>query len=111
MKKRQFFNADTPETSAIFSGLHSKTIEQKQETREEEKPINPFAHIDEGNKLLEHARLEAAKLSDATQIFVNGPVTRPQESETVSLDDLPAIVRQAAEAAVTVAMNRRKKNR
>lgn len=109
MYKKQFFNADTPETNAIFSGLSNKVLESKKEVRDEAPKIDPFAHIDEKNKLLEQARLDAAKLSDATQVFVNGPTTRPTESETISYDELPAIVRQAAEANILKKLS--KKNR
>lgn len=105
--KKQFFNADSIETSAIFSGLSSKVLTEKPEVRPEETTINIYKHIDDGNKRLEQARIEAAKISDATQTLVNGPVTMATESETVSLDDLPAIVRQAAEASL---LKRAKKN-
>ncbi len=94
--KRQFSNADSTETSAIFRGIQH--IAEVKEVREEPKRVNPFEHIDAGNKILQEARMQAAVVSDPTQTLVRGPVE--VSSETVSLEELPALVRQAAEASI-----------
>lgn len=96
--KRQFSNADTSETRAIFRGIDASNIEAPLELREEPKRVNPFEHIDAGNKALQEARMQAASISDPTQTLVRGPVETT--SESVTLEDLPAIVRHAAEAAI-----------
>lgn len=96
--KRQFTNADTIETRAIYKNLEVATIGAPQELREEPKRVNPFEHIDAGNKILQEARIQAASVSDPNQTLVSGPIE--STSETVRLDELPAIVRQAAEASL-----------
>jgi len=95
--KRQFSNADTMETRLLYRGIESN-IEGPEELRPEPKRVNPFQHIEDGNKALQEARIQAALHSDATQTLVHGPIETT--TETVSMEDLPAIVRQAAEASI-----------
>jgi len=69
------------------------------EVRPEAPRINPFEAIEERNRAMDLARLEAARISDPTQVLVKEPVAIGQ-TQTVSIDELPAIVRQATEAAL-----------
>jgi hypothetical protein len=63
-------------------------------------PINPFSEIEERNKELDRIRQEMALRSDDTQILVKEPPKQADKQETVSLDQLPFVVKQAAEAAI-----------
>jgi len=97
--KALFYNADTAETAALFAGLDQLKLEPIVEVRKEEPAINPYAHIDERNRELSEARLLAAEISDPNQVLLKGP-TKMGRTETVSLDDLTPLVKQAAEAAL-----------
>lgn len=94
-----FYNADNSETAALFAGLEHLKLEAKKEVRVEEKPIDPFAHIDERNNELEAVRRLAAESSDPNQILLKGP-TKIGQTEIVSIEDLTPLVKQAAEAAL-----------
>jgi hypothetical protein len=99
--KRLFFNAEEDSvTQAIFQGLQDAKVAKKQEVRPVDAPINPFAEIEERNKELDRIRQEMALRSDDTQILVKEPPKQADKQETVSLDQLPLIVKQAAEAAI-----------
>jgi hypothetical protein len=98
--KALFYNAqDDPEVLKTFGGLQNRVVVAKKEVREEAPKVNPFQHLEDRNAELAKIRNEAALRSDATQTLVKGP--KPLiEKETVSLEDLPHIVRQAAESAL-----------
>jgi hypothetical protein len=99
--KRLFFNAEEDSvTQAIFQGLQDAKVTKKQEVRPVEAPINPFAELEERNKELDRIRQEMALRSDDTQILVKEPPKQADKQETVSLDQLPFVVKQAAEAAI-----------
>jgi hypothetical protein len=68
---------------------------KKQEIRQEEKRVNPFALIEDRNAEMDRVRREAALISDANQTLIKGPLN--VKEDVVSLDNLPAIVRQMAE--------------
>jgi len=97
-KKRLFFNAE--DSDMVFKGALSAPIEMRKEVNEEPEPINPYASIDKKNEEYEKVLYELAFKSDATQTLVRDPSKPADKSETVRLEDLPAIVRQAAEAAL-----------
>jgi hypothetical protein len=88
--KQLFFNADNVEPEFHLPSLVAK----REEVRKEEKRINPFALIEDRNAEMDRVRREAALISDANQILVKGP--QIIKEETVSLENLPAIVRQMA---------------
>lgn len=94
--KQLFFNAEN-ETHFFNSNAY---VNQVQEVRPEEPRVNPFASIDERNALLDKAHMEAAMISDATQTLIKEPYASIQVAETVTLEELPHVVRQAAEAAM-----------
>lgn len=99
--KKLFFNADQSvpfDTNAYIS--------PKQEVRPEPERINPYAAIEERNALLDKAHMEAALLSDSTQTLIKEPYASVVHAETVTLEDLPAMVRQAAEAAMLKKLKR-----
>lgn len=91
--KHLFYNAaeDTPD---FQMPILSKP---KPEVRTEEARVNPFALIEDRNAEMDRARREAALISDANQVLVKGPVITKEE--TVTMDALPAIVRQLAQQA------------
>jgi hypothetical protein len=91
--KQLFFNAEHNEPEFHLPALMAK----KEEVRKEEKRINPFALIEDRNAEMDRVRREAALISDANQVLVKGP--QVFKEETVSLENLPAIVRQMAEKA------------
>ena len=98
-KKRLFFNAE--DSDNVFKDALRAPIEMRKEVNEEPEPINPYASIDQKNEEYEKVLYELAFKSDATQTLVRDP-SKPadKKSETMRLEDLPAIVRQAAEAAL-----------
>jgi hypothetical protein len=98
--KRLFFNADTKETDALFAHAQRQEVHEPEAIVPEEKPVDPFAAVNERNAIMNAARAEAAKVSDPTQTLVEGPHRPANSSETVTLDQLPLIVRQAAENAI-----------
>lgn len=91
--KKLFFNADD---SILFS---DSAPQQIQEIRPEAPRIDPYDAIKERNEALDKARFEAAKISDPTQVLIKEPYAI-SKTETVTLAELPAVVRQAAEAAI-----------
>lgn len=97
--KRLFFNAENDASvERAFKGMQKAIVAApKPEVRPEEKPIDPFAHLEEGRKEREQARFEAAVSSDPSQQLVHGPSVT--ETTVERLEDLPALVRQAAQAA------------
>lgn len=106
--KKLFFNADKDEdTERIFAQAVTEIVRTK-ETLPEPKPINPYEAVEARNAEMDRARLEAAQVSDPSQVLLKGPTSGPQKVETVSMDSLPAIVRQAAEAALLKKMNGRR---
>jgi hypothetical protein len=72
-------------------------LAKKEEVRKEEKRVNPFALIEDRNAEMDRVRREAALISDKNQVLVKGP--QIVKEETVSLENLPTIVRQLAEKA------------
>lgn len=101
--KHLFENAATDDTTnRLFELVKALPIEQVQELRPEPAKLNPFEAIDERNHAMDQARYDASLVSDPTQTLVKGPSAAPiaAKSETVTLEELPAIVRQAAEAAL-----------
>jgi len=109
--KRLFFNAEDDESTKIVFELASRQNVGslvKEEVRPEEKPIDPFAAIDERNAELDRIRHEQALLSDPTQTLVKEPVKNKTSSETVKLEDLPVVVKQAAEASIYKLLKKRR---
>jgi hypothetical protein len=99
--KKLFFNAeDDPTTQSIFQGLQEARVVAKQEVRPVEKPVNPFAAIEERNAELDRIRHEMALRSDETQVLVKEPPKQADTSKLVTLEELPLAVKQAAEAAM-----------
>ena len=98
--KRLFFNADTKETDALFAHARRQEVHEPEVIVPEERPIDPFAAVNERNAMMNAARAEAAKVSDASQVLITGPNKPANSSETVTLDQLPLIVKQAAENAL-----------
>lgn len=90
-----FYNGETDAADFIRPLQHLA----KQEVRQEEKRINPFAHIEDRNAEMDRVRREAALISDANQKLFKGP--KIVKEEMVSLESLPTIVRQLAEKMKT----------
>jgi hypothetical protein len=103
--KKLFFNAS--DNSQYGAAFDSKAyVSPKAEVRPEPERINPYAAIEERNALLDKAHMEAALISDSTQTLIKQPYASVVHAETVTLEDLPALVRQAAEAAMLKKMKR-----
>ena len=98
--KRLFFNADNKETDALFAHARQQEVREPEAIVPEEAPIDPFAAINERNAMMNAARAEAAKVSDPSQTLITGPNKPADRSETVTLEQLPLIVKQAAESAL-----------
>jgi hypothetical protein len=100
--RKMFFNAEHDKSiQEVYKYVAKEHVRQAPEVRVEEAPKNPFEHLEERNRLLNEARLEAAKRSDPTMTLVKDPYTVKETSkETVQIEDLPAIVRQQAEASL-----------
>jgi hypothetical protein len=106
--KAVFENAASDETvNRLFEAVKGVTVTAPQEVRAEAPRVNPFEAIEERNRAMDQARYEAAMVSDPTMKLVKAPGALPsgQSSEVVGLDELPAIVRQAAESAVMRKLN------
>lgn len=106
--KALFENAASDETvNRMFEAVKAVNVSGPEEVRPEAPRVNPFESIDERNQAMDKARYEAAMVSDPTMKLVKGPSALPsgQSTEVVGLDELPAIVRQAAEAAVMRKLN------
>ena len=99
--RKLFYNAEKDqETIAVFRGLeNTKPVEKKVEIREEQPQIDPYESIKLRNMELDKARFDAALKSDSAQTLLKAP-TRVDNKETVTLEQLPAIVRQATRAAL-----------
>jgi hypothetical protein len=97
-----FFNAENdPDVQAMFTMVSKQVLPaQKPEVREEAKRIDPFEHIHARNAELDAVRAHVALQSDSRQVLVKHPHALPVKQETVSLDELPSIVRQSAEAVL-----------
>jgi len=107
--KRLFFNAEQDQiTKAIFQDAAHLKVARPAEVRMEEKPVNPFEDIDRRNAELEEARQEALRVPDPTRILIKEPSKAPSKIETVSLEELPLVVRQAAEASLLRKLRRPK---
>lgn len=110
-KKDLFFNASKGTEAKLFAGLEKVHIPfDRQEIKAEAPKVDPFASLHEKNKMQLEAYTLAQK-STADQILIKpGNVTH---SEVVSLEDLPAAVKQAAEAATQniIKMKKKLKNR
>lgn len=107
--KKFFFNAEHDEdTKRIFSQAVTE-VPRPKEVQVEAPPINPFEALETRNRQMDQARLEAAKKSDPSQVLVREPTSGPTKIESVQLDELPAIVRQAAEAALLKKLNARRR--
>lgn len=95
-----FNNAEGDESIAkafvSVAKAHAPTVE---EVRPEAPRIDPYAEINARNAEMERIRYELALKSDSRQTLLTGPSVQASKSETVALSELPAIVRQAAEAA------------
>lgn len=108
-KNDLFNNGKNSETAKLFAGLQNTVVPQREELKAEAPKVNPFAALDAKNAELDKARLEAAMLSSENQVLVRGPNAVPSSKEFVGLDELPAAVRQAAEAAAQNALGKRRK--
>lgn len=95
--KQLFFNGIG--TNSFDDVVHS-TVPQKQELREESEPIDIYEQINKKNELLDQIRRERAMVSTEFEKLIKEPGKLPDHSETVSLEDLPLVVKQAAEAAL-----------
>ena len=102
--KKLFFNAESSQYGAAFDS--KAYVSPKAEVRPEPERINPYAAIEERNALCDKAHMEAALISDSTQTLIKQPYASVVHAETVTLEDLPALVRQAAEAAMLKKMKR-----
>ena len=102
--KKLFFNAENSHYGGAFDS--KAYVSPKPEVRPEPERINPYAAIEERNALLDKAHMEAALVSDANQTLIKQPYASVVHAETVTLEDLPAMVRQAAEAAMLKKMKR-----
>lgn len=92
----------------LFNGLQNTVIPKREELKPEAPKVNPFADLEAKNAELDKARLEASKLSTENQVLVRGPNALGLQKDFVSLDDLPAAVKQAAEAAAQNALKRKR---
>jgi len=107
--KRLFFNAEKDQiTKAIFQDAGHLKVARPPEVRIEEKPIDPFEDINRRNSELEQARQEALRVPDPTRILIKEPSKAPTKTETVTLEQLPLVIRQAAEASVLKHLRARK---
>ena len=96
-----FFNAEDDKTiSATYESARTTTLETPAEVRREEARIDPYEAINLRNAELDSIRHQAAMASDNQQTLVRQPMVQPSKTEIVSLEKLPAIIRQAAEAAL-----------
>lgn len=108
-KKDMFNNAKKGSEAKLFTGLNELQVPfERQEVKPEAPKVDPFASLHEKNKM----QLEAyslAQKSTSDQILVKpGNV---QQSEFVTLDELPAAVKQAAEAAAQNILKKQAKKR
>ena len=102
-----FFNACNQGINLdAFEEVKQFEVPQKQELREEEPPIDIFQSINEKNKLLDTIRAEQALISNEHEVLVKGPHKLAAEEESVTLEELPALVKQAAEAALLYQINK-----
>lgn len=107
--KKLFFNAEKDTiTQKIFQTVQNIKVERQQEVRPEEKPIDPFEAINKRNAELDQIRFEASKVPDPMQIMIKEPSKPATSVETVKLEDLPIIVRQAAEASILAKLSKRR---
>ena len=86
--------------SATYEGARTTKVDGPNEVRPAVAPIDPFEAINKRNAELDAIRHEAALASDSQQTLVRDPMVQPSKTETVSIDKLPAIIRQAADAAL-----------
>lgn len=100
--RRLFFNAEDSATDAVFAqaARHDVAVFQRPEVLPEAPRVDPFASIHERNSVMDAVRTEAAKVSDNTQVLIKGPSAVATATETVALEELPLLVKQAAEQAV-----------
>lgn len=108
--KRLFFNAEgDPDTKRVFASAAGLSAPKRQELAPEQPAVNPYQDIEERNARMDAARLEAAKVSDQRQQLVREPSRAvATKVETVKMEELPAMVRQAAEAALLKKLHRRR---
>lgn len=99
--KQLFFNGQDATTEKLFRSVSALPVVQPQEVRQEAAPVNPYAELEARNAEMDRIRLEAAMQSDGTQTLLKPPTkVSATTTETVSLEELPALVRQAAEASL-----------
>jgi hypothetical protein len=103
-----FYNAENDKTiAATYENARSTNVAAPVEVRPEEAPKDPFEEINRKNAELDAIRHEAAMVSDSRQTLVRDPMVQASKTETVSLDKLPAIIRQAADAAMIRKLKKR----
>jgi len=103
-----FYNAENDKTiSATYENARSTRVAGPVEVRKEAPQIDPYEEINKRNAELDAIRHEAAMVSDSQQTLVRDPMVQASKTETVSLDKLPAIIRQAADAALLKKLKRR----
>jgi len=95
-----FYNAIHSTNLDAFEAVKHCIIPQKQELREEEPSVDIFKDIHEKNRALDTIRADLALVSNEQETLVRGPHKTASKEETVTLDELPLIVKQAAEAAM-----------
>jgi hypothetical protein len=99
--KKLFFNAEKDEgTNFVFAPIANAKVMAPDEVRKESVPINPFAAIEERNAELDQIRFDAAMRSDPTQTLIKEPAKVADKTEHVTMEQLPVVVRQAAEASI-----------
>ena len=105
--KKLFFNAEHDEDTKRVFAQAVVSVEKPKELAPEPKPVNPYQALDDRNRAMDQARIEAAKVSDPTMVLIKEPGIQPAAKvESVTLEQLPAVVRQAAEAAVLKRLKR-----
>ena len=98
--KALFNNAEGDESlSKAFVAVAKAHAPVAVEVRVEEPRIDPYAALNARNEEMERVRYELALKSDARQTLVSAPSVQASKARSVPLSELPAIVRQAAEAA------------
>jgi hypothetical protein len=95
-KKKYFFNAEE-DSKDIFKGIPELVVPKKDEVRQPSEPINIYKHLDDTNAEIEKIRKEAALKSDEFQTLIREPSKQATKTETISIEQLPTIVRQIAE--------------
>lgn len=105
--QRLFNNANDAVTAKIFAGLQDAKVQQREEVRPEAPKVDPFADLNARNELLNKIRYEESLKTTEGQELVKGPRALTGQSEQLSLEELPAAVRQAAESAALAHATRR----